>query len=595
MDDFMMINLDDYHNIHTKRRGDTTTTSDVLHFQTILLKAVPGLPAVPFNNPHNGKNIHNPKGIDAELIVENFQVLFFPHLWLTYNERKLVFAKELHEARNHEERVEMLLVHNYDDRIQQRREDRSMSNTKLVNLVEGSLHSTKDYIKGLENLFNVPELETYLESYVLPGSFDYPGQIHGRRAVSASFNLTNIHQLSPLLQHIVPMIGPLHVSLNSRETVFKLNYSFFNKLNCFLYLKKRPLANKPKPYKINVLLELTASGWNLIREEVLIKFRNCKDPEARYLLDLIDNIIPLVLDFYPVIFRSGSWSAYREAMFRAWVLFYRYGRKNYNKVPLAFFSDVFYWFTTHHPMAHTIEQNIHLFNDYYVENFHSSLRLQTNASNSAEQIIRQAKIIDQSRGSNIFKENFSDSHNITYNEKELEFMKKRVAVYLLELFTDVYSNIGKTTIDTSGKYKKPKYKIPYKLPTLDTVVDVKMLPLAWNSSSPPKTDKYCDLDGCELSHVYGCTLACGHSYHYECFLLNLSSQCHYCNDLLKKGIIDNSNSFQNSVSSFDDLDLEENEEDNIIETSDDESISLDSNIDSILNNHLLSFKILGTI
>ena len=56
-----------------------------------------------------------------------------------------------------------------------------------------------------------------------------------------------------------------------------------------------------------------------------------------------------------------------------------------------------------------------------------------------------------------------------------------------------------------------------------------------------------------------------------------------------------SNSFQSSINSFDDLDLEENEEDNIIETSDDESISLDSNIDSILNNHLLSFKILGTI
>ena len=105
-------------------------------------------------------------------------------------------------------------------------------------------------------------------------------------------------------------------------------------------------------------------------------------------------------------------------MFHAWVIFYRYGCKNYNKAPLAFFSDVFYWFTTHHPMAHAIEQNIHLFNDYYVENFHSSLRLQTNASNSSEQIIREAKIIDQTRGTNKFKENFSEVHNITYTEKD---------------------------------------------------------------------------------------------------------------------------------------------------------------------------------
>ena len=62
----------------------------------------------------------------------------------------------------------------------------------------------------------------------------------------------------------------------------------------------------------------------------------------------------------------------------------------------------------------------------------------------------------------------------------------------------------------------------------------------------------------------------------------------YCNDLLKEVIIDNSNSFQNSVDSFDDLDLEGNDgEDNIIETSDGESISLDSNIDLILNNIII--------
>src|SRR6185369_3453867 len=153
MDDLMILNLDDYHNIHTKRCADTTTTSDVHHFQTILLKAVSELPAVSFNNLHINKNIHNPKGIDADLIVENVQVLFFLHLWLTYNEHKSVFANELSEAKTHE----MLLVHNYDNRIQQHKEDRSMANTKLVNLVEGSLHSTEDYIKALQNIFNVPE------------------------------------------------------------------------------------------------------------------------------------------------------------------------------------------------------------------------------------------------------------------------------------------------------------------------------------------------------------------------------------------------------------------------------------------------------
>ena len=223
MDNFMILNLDDYHNIHTKRRADTTTTSDVHHFQTILLKAVPELPAVSFNNLHINKNVHNPKGIDADLIVENVQVLFFPHLWLTYNEHKSVFANELSEAKTHEEHVEMLLVHNYDNRIQQHKEDRSMANTKLV-------HSIKDYIKALQNIFDVPELNSYLDRYALVASLDYPGQIYIRHAVSASLDPANSHQLSPLLQHIVPMIGPLHVSLNSRETVLLLNHFFFQQI-----------------------------------------------------------------------------------------------------------------------------------------------------------------------------------------------------------------------------------------------------------------------------------------------------------------------------------------------------------------------------
>src|SRR5438046_845206 len=126
MENLMVLNLDDYHNIHTKRRPDTTT-SEVHHFQTILLKAAPEVPVPPFT----GKNIHNPNGIDSNLIIENLKQS--PHLWLTYNERKLFFANDLHEATNHEEHVEMLLVHSYDIRIQQQREDRSMTNTKLVN------------------------------------------------------------------------------------------------------------------------------------------------------------------------------------------------------------------------------------------------------------------------------------------------------------------------------------------------------------------------------------------------------------------------------------------------------------------------------
>ena len=76
MDDFMILTLDDYNNIYTKRCADTTTTSDVHHFQTILLKAVPRLPAVSFNNLHINKNIHNPKRLMQNLLWKMFRYCF---------------------------------------------------------------------------------------------------------------------------------------------------------------------------------------------------------------------------------------------------------------------------------------------------------------------------------------------------------------------------------------------------------------------------------------------------------------------------------------------------------------------------------------
>src|SRR6185312_8309586 len=167
MNDLMVLNVDDYHNIHSKRRAGNTTISEVHHFRTILLKVAPGIPALPFMNLHTGKDIINPNGIDSDIIIENVQHSIFPHLWLTYNERKLAFARELPEASNHDEHMEMLLIHCYDNRLIQRRADRSMNNTKLVNLVEGSLRSTEDYIKALKNVLDVTELKSYLEQHIL--------------------------------------------------------------------------------------------------------------------------------------------------------------------------------------------------------------------------------------------------------------------------------------------------------------------------------------------------------------------------------------------------------------------------------------------
>ena len=45
---------------------------------------------------------------------------------------------------------------------------------------------------------------------------------------------------------------------------------------------------------------------------------------------------------------------------------------------------------------------------------------------------------------------------------------------------------------------KNKNKIQYKLPTLDTIVDAKLLPLAWSTPFHPRTERYCDQEDCEF-------------------------------------------------------------------------------------------------
>ncbi|CAG8737075.1 8618_t:CDS:2, partial [Gigaspora rosea] len=66
----------------------------------------------------------------------------------------------------------------YDNRIEQRREDRSMDNTKLVKLKVGPLHSLENYIDALQSLTNIGEARTYLENQILVAPIDHPGQLN---------------------------------------------------------------------------------------------------------------------------------------------------------------------------------------------------------------------------------------------------------------------------------------------------------------------------------------------------------------------------------------------------------------------------------
>jgi len=98
------------------------------------------------------------------------------------------------------------------------------------------------------------------------------------------------------------MLGPLHVSLNSREDVVLLYHDFFKRLYCNVF-EKTKFPEKPKPWKVNYILQFAHDGWLEISDMIVENFGKTKDVEYRMIIYLLDNIIPATLDIYAILFR----------------------------------------------------------------------------------------------------------------------------------------------------------------------------------------------------------------------------------------------------------------------------------------------------
>ena len=75
----IVLNIDDYHSIHTKRMPNTTITSTAVHLVTILMNPIMTQPAI------LKMNIHNSVLIDTKLIKTNMKNRFMKLYNLSYN------------------------------------------------------------------------------------------------------------------------------------------------------------------------------------------------------------------------------------------------------------------------------------------------------------------------------------------------------------------------------------------------------------------------------------------------------------------------------------------------------------------------------
>ena len=138
---------------------------------------------------------------------------------------------------------------------------------------------------------------------------DFLGQYNLRKLIVNKI-LMNNKRIPDEIINMVPILGPLHVSLNTRETCFKKYHPFFNELYKSVLNKKRDLSKNPPPFRINYILYLAHSGWIKIRSEIIEIFQNSKNIGIRTLIDLLDNIIPAVLDIYISLFHNNHFDKY---------------------------------------------------------------------------------------------------------------------------------------------------------------------------------------------------------------------------------------------------------------------------------------------
>ena len=150
------------------------------------------------------------------------------------------------------------------------------------------------------------------------------------------------------------------------------------------------LADKPKPWRISLLLEVVYGGWTLIRHSVISKFCRFKDAEYGTLFNLLDNYIPLVLSIYSISFKLNLFSEYFRAMIRIWIMFTCLKRRHYNKVPLVWINMCAQWGKHSTNLYKLLRNYVAIFDEYPVENIHSIFRAQSKPSDTAEQLRKKS-------------------------------------------------------------------------------------------------------------------------------------------------------------------------------------------------------------
>lgn len=250
----ILLMIDDYHNIHTIRRPqEEKRVYKVDHMCTIIIKIVKEVPAIPFSSVNL---FHNPCGIDADLLVNKLcSIQFFSQICTSsFSSSMPEFTSFSFDPVMGRHQMES---HDYQGASSLR----SFIDVYLIDFVKLPLKSKKNYEDAFEIVLNT-NMREYLSKFVVLMPADWPGQYFPRQIVyqkvSQATAASNVSQGSIChpLNSVIPTLGPLHVDLNADQAIV-LGYMPFMRLIYESVFPGKKLADKPKAWRIQFLLELT--------------------------------------------------------------------------------------------------------------------------------------------------------------------------------------------------------------------------------------------------------------------------------------------------------------------------------------------------
>lgn len=295
----LVLVIDDYTKIHTMRRPGSDKASNAVSMCTIIVKAFKQIKAIKLQEI---ENMYDPLGVNIRECVSaitsesNMYKLASTYAsimpdWLTQS----FFNPELQRQR--------LSVHEYCESNSVRLM-RKMDDLHLVNFVELQLKSQEGFATAYDIALSTG-LRAYMKKFIVIQPGDWPCQFYCRQLVykklAASqevfehhkdhtyaklpgniinsskiptsdhtyvFEMNSNEQTAkslvrstnrPLYASIIPTIGPLHISLNSREHLLLNFHPFFKSLYEFLF-PRSTFPNKP-----SCKVQNPHEHWTLLR------------------------------------------------------------------------------------------------------------------------------------------------------------------------------------------------------------------------------------------------------------------------------------------------------------------------------------------